>query len=479
MFIVIVHILRIISTFDWDNSKMIVEKSMAAQTMIKNRSELAITSLRTQALDIIEVGISRVLPSSVMKNAVKFDPANRILSINNEDFDVSKGRLFVIGGGKASGLMAQTLEDIIDPKNIIAGFVNCKDDNYRTTKIGITAASHPTPDLRGVHGVKQMLALKDRYSINENDLVICLISGGGSALMPCPVDEISLEDKQKMTGLLVEKGPTIQEINSVRKHLSKIKGGRLGKFFSPTRVVSLIISDVIGNDLDTIASGPTVPDSTTFRDALSVLNKYDLLSKAPKRIVDYLERGRAGKIDETPKKLDNCCNFIIGDIRLALEAIAAKTKELGLKPFIITASQKGDPTEMAKLRASEILNSKYKGYDVLLIGGETTPKLPDDHGKGGRNQHYAAVSMAALRDYPGEWVMAGIGTDGSDYIDGIAGAIVDKNSLNAADSKRIEIQPYLDGYDSFTLFEKIGNSLVKTGNTGTNVGDAAVYILKL
>lgn len=450
---------------------------MATPPLIKNISELAITPLRTLALGIIEAGICRVLPSSVMKNAVKFNPTNRILSINNEGFDVSKGRLFVIGGGKASGLMAQTLEDIIDPHNITAGFVNCKDDHYRTTKIGITPASHPTPDLRGVHGVSQMLALKEQYSINENDLVICLISGGGSALMPCPVDEISLEDKQEMTGLLVEKGPTIQEINAVRKHLSKMKGGRLGKFFSPTRVVSLIISDVIGNDLDTIASGPTVPDSTTFRDALAVLKNYDLLSIAPRRIVDYLEKGCAGQREETPKKLDNCRNFIIGDIRLALEAMAAKAKELGLNPFIVTDSQKGDPTEMAKLRANEILDGKYKDYDVLLIGGETTPKLPDIHGKGGRNQHYSAVSMTALRDYPGEWVMASIGTDGSDYIDGIAGAIVDKNSLSVADSKGIAIQPYLDRYDSFTLFEKIGNCLVKTGNTGTNVGDAAVYFL--
>ena len=448
------------------------------QSVIKNKSELSITPLRAQALDIIEAGIFQVLPSTVMKHTVKFDPANRILAINNENFDVSKGRLFVIGGGKASGLMAQTLEEIISPENITCGFVNCKDKDYRTSKIQIVEASHPTPDQRGVRGVEQMLALKDRYSINENDLVICLISGGGSALMPCPVDEISLKDKQEITRLLIEKGATIQEINAVRKHLSKIKGGRLGKFFSPTRVVSLIISDVIGNDLDTIASGPTVPDSTTFQDALAVLKNCDLLSKAPRRIVDYLENGFAGQKGETPKKLDNCHNFIIGDNRLALEAMISKAKEIGLKPCIVTAEQKGDPTEMAKLRVKEILNRKYNDYDVLLIGGETTPKLPDNHGKGGRNQHYAAVSMAALKDYPGEWVMAAVGTDGSDYIDGIAGAIVDINSLNTAIEKGIEIQSYLDRYDSFTLFEKIGNSLVKTGNTGTNVGDVAVYILK-
>ncbi|MCU0289925.1 MAG: hypothetical protein MUF15_26485, partial [Acidobacteria bacterium] len=201
-------------------------------------------------------------------------------------------------------------------------------------------------------------------------------------------------------------------------------------------------------------------------------------SKAPPRIVEYLEKGRTGHIEETPKKLDNCRNFIIGDIRLTLEAMATKTKELGLNSFIVTDSQKGDPAENAHLRASEILKGKYKNYNVLLIGGETTPILPDNHGKGGRNQHYAAVSMTALRDYPGEWVMASIGTDGSDYMDGISGAIVDINSLNSANTKKITIQSYIDRYDSFSLFEKIGNCLVKTGNIGTNVGDAAVYILK-
>jgi glycerate-2-kinase len=413
-----------------------------------------------------------------MKYSLKIDHSKKILSIEDKDYDMSKGRIFVMGGGKASGLMSQTLEEIIGPENITAGTVNCTSKNYRTNKIKIIEASHPTPDQRGVLGVEQMLALKDQYSINKNDLVICLISGGGSALMPCPVDEITLKDKQEMTKLLIKKGPTIQEINAVRKHLSKIKGGQLGKFFSPTPVISLIISDVIGNDLDTIASGPTVPDKSTFLDAYNVLEKYEILDQAPRSIVSLLAKGCAGKIAETPKKLDNCTNFIIGDNRLALEAMAAKAEKLGFKPYIVTAEQKGDPTEMAKLRAKEILNCKYKNYDVIFIGGETTPKLPDNHGKGGRNQHYAAVSMVALNDYPGEWVMTSLGTDGSDYLPDIAGAIVDKNSLETSRTTGIEVQPYIDRYDSSSLLEKIGNSLIKTGNTGTNVGDVSVYILK-
>jgi len=445
--------------------------------IIKNKNELSITALRKHALDIVEAGISRVLPAAVMRYSLKIDHAKKILSIQDKDYDISKGKIFVIGGGKASGLMAQTLEEIIGPRYITDGVVNCNNKNYRTNKIKIIEASHPTPDQRGVLGVEQMLALKDRYSIDKNDLVICLISGGGSALMPCPVDEITLEDKQQMTKLLIERGPTIQEINAVRKHLSKIKGGQLGKFFSPAQVISLIISDVIGNDPDAIASGPTVPDSSTFLDAYNVLKKYNLLSETPPVIVDFLAKGCAGKIAETPKKLDNCRNCIIGDNKLALQAMAAKAEQLDLKPYIVTAEQKGDPTGLATLRAKEILNGKYKNYDVILIGGETTPKLPANHGKGGRNQHYAAVSMTALKDYPGDWVVTSIGTDGSDYLPGIAGAIVDKNSLETSSTTGIEIQSYLDRYDSSTLLEKIGNSLIKTGNTGTNVGDAAVYIL--
>jgi glycerate-2-kinase len=446
--------------------------------IIKNKDELSITELRRHALDIVEAGIKRVLPSTMMAHAVKYYPSKKILTVRNKEYDISKGRIFVIGGGKASGLMAETLEKILGPKNITSGFVNCTSRAYKTSKIEIIEASHPTPDQRGVDGVEQMLALKDQYSINKNDLVICLISGGGSALMPCPVDEISLEDKKKITKHLIESGPTIHEINAVRKHLSKIKGGQLGKFYSPTRVVSLILSDVIGNDLDTIASGPTAPDSSTFLDAFNILKKFNLLSEAPQNVKMYLEKGCRGEIDETPKELDNCDNYIIGDNRLALEAMASKAEERGFKPHIVTAEQIGDPNEMAALRAKEILNSKYKGYDVILIGGETTPKLPKEPGKGGRNQHYAAVSMVELQKYPGEWVMASVGTDGSDFLQDAAGAIVDKISLNIAKSKKIKIRPFLDRYDSNTLLNKIGNSLIITGSTGTNVCDIAVYILK-
>ncbi len=370
--------------------------------IIKNRDELATTRLQKQALDILESAINRVLPPNIMKSALSYDTSRRMLTIKGDTYSLSRGRLFVIGGGKASGLMAETLESIIPPGDISAGVLNSKSPDYKTDKIKIVPAGHPIPDQRGVGGTKEMLALKERYSINENDLILCLISGGGSALMPCPADGIDLADKQKITELLLCSGAEIAEINAVRKHLSRIKGGRLGRYFSPATVVSLILSDVIGNDLSVIASGPTFPDPSTFSDARGVLEKYSLLDRAPERIIDYLRKGCQGDVEETPKTLNSCHNYIIGDNRLALEAAAKKAKEAGFTPLIVTAEQKGETTAAAISRANEILGTKYAAYDAIIIGGETTPSLPANAGGGGRNQHYGAVSILAMEQYVGK-----------------------------------------------------------------------------
>ena len=273
--------------------------------IIKNRAELATTELRRQAVDIIEAGINRVLPTNIMKTALQYEPASRILTIDDNSYNLSQGRLFIIGGGKASGLMAEALEGIIPPDYITDGVVNCKSSRYKTKKIKIVPAGHPIPDQRGVNGVKEMLALKENYAIGKDDFIICLISGGGSALMPYPADNINLEDKQRITELLLGSGAEIAEINAIRKHLSRIKGGQLGYYYSPATVFSLILSDVIDNDLSVIASGPTFPDPTTFSDAYKVLKKYKLLDKAPESITHFLRKGCQGRVAETPKRLDN------------------------------------------------------------------------------------------------------------------------------------------------------------------------------
>ncbi|MEE9583359.1 MAG: DUF4147 domain-containing protein [Dehalococcoidales bacterium] len=443
--------------------------------IIKNRAALATTELRKQALAIVEAGINRVLPTNIMKSVVGYDPAGRVLAVADTSYSLAQGRLFVIGGGKASGLMAEVLEGIVP--DISAGVVNCKSRDYKTSKIKVIAAGHPIPDERGVNGVKEMLALKDSHSIDGNDFIICLISGGGSALMPCPVSEVGLEDKQKITELLLGSGAEIGEINAVRKHLSRIKGGRLGRFYSPATVISLVLSDVVGNDLAVIASGPTFPDPTTFSDAYGVLERYGLLARAPQSVTRFLGRGCQGKVAETPKELSNCDNYIIGDNRLALQAMLEKAKRIGFTPCIVTAEQKGDTTAVARSRAGEILGSRHAACNALIIGGETTPKLPALAGKGGRNQHYAAESMLAMKDYPGQWVIASIGSDGSDFLPDVAGAIVDNSSFAAAEALGLDVKSYLDRCDSNTLLDRIGRSLVITGDTGTNVGDVVLYLI--
>jgi glycerate-2-kinase len=446
--------------------------------IIKNKGELSISALRQAALHIIEAGINGALPSTIMPRSLKFKPSPKTLIIDSTHYLIPKGRIFVIGGGKAAGLMAETLEKILSPATITYGVVNCLTKAYDTNKIKIIAAAHPTPDRRGVKGVERMLNLKDQYAINENDLIICLLSGGASAMLPSPVDGITLKDKQHITTQLIKSGAEIHEINALRKHLSKIKGGRMGRFFSPAKVLSLILSDVIGNDLDVIASGPTAPDSSTFPEALAVLKKYNLLAAAPPRVVAYILKGCRGEVPETPKEVDNCYNHIIGENRTALAAMAVKAKELGFKPYILTSVQKGDPTAAAKAMAKKIRSGLYQDYDVILTGGETTPRLPEKPGKGGRNRHFAAVSLTELKKYSGDWVMASIGTDGADYLKDAAGAIVDKMSAAKVISKKIDMQSYLDRYDSCTLLKKIGNSLIRTGPTGTNVNDVALYIFK-
>ncbi len=384
-----------------------------------------------------------------------------------------------MGGGKASGLMAQTLEELLGAANIETGLVVDKSDpaEFHTQKIKIIQAGHPIPDSRGMNAAREMIHLKQKYAINHYDTVLCLLSGGGSSLLPLPMEGISLADKQQVTRQLLACGADIYEINSVRKHLSLIKGGRLAQHFAPAKVISLILSDVLGNDLSVIASGITFPDPSTFSDAYTVLKKYDTLAKIPANVLKTLDLGRRGKIEETPKSLDNVKNYIIGDLHLALTAMDKKAKALGFRPKILSSSQSGDTETVAKQRAGEIRAGIYADFNALIIGGETTPRLPARPGKGGRNQHYAALTPLLMEGYPREWVLVSMGTDGSDFLPDVAGAIVDSHSL---DTFRIKVPDYksmLEDFDSYTLLKKAGKSLIITGNTHTNVGDVMVYLI--
>jgi len=446
--------------------------------IIKNKQELGTTKLRKIALELIEAGINRVMPANLLQTSIRFNNDTKILTIHGEDYNLSAGRLFVVGGGKAVGLMAEEIEKIIGVENITAGLVNCTSSDYETAKIEVMEAGHPLPNKKSVKGVIKMMELKQKYNINQNDLVLCLISGGGSSLMTYNVKTVTLKEKQKMTDLLIHSGASIQETNQVRKHLSEIKGGKLGRFFAPATVASLIISDVVSNDIESIASGPTVPDSSTYEDALAVLKKYDLLEKAPKDVIKFLQTSIETNAEDTPDQLDNCFNYIIGDNILALGAIADKAHHLGLKPIVVTAEQTGDPAVVAQIRAREILDGEYLDFDTIILGGETTPCIPENAGEGGRNQHFTATSLLEMEKYQGDWLVAAVSTDGIDYVKDVAGAIIDNNSLNSIKCKKLDVKKYLEEYNSYKLLKKLENSLIITGETGTNVSDIMIYIIK-
>jgi hydroxypyruvate reductase/glycerate 2-kinase len=444
--------------------------------IIKNKNEIAITKLRKQVLDVVEYGIKQVLPYKLMKDALKYNSARKVLKIKNDVYKIT-GRIFVVGGGKASSAMAEELEKIIGAENIEAGIINCDTSDYKTKKIKIIKAGHPIPNANSVKGVKQMLDFKRKYSIQKNDLVICLVSGGGSALMCYPVQGISLADKQKATDLLLRTGAGINEINLVRKCLSEIKAGGFTRFFAPTRVVGLIISDVVGNELDTVASGPSCLCSLNFQKAYKVLEKYNLLSDAPKSVVKFLKEKCKNENQKKIKVLSNCRNYIIGNNKTALKVMAKRAKEKGLKAFIIKDGMSGDANALARLRSNEIIKGKYSNYNIILAGGETSTKLPKETGKGGRNLHYVGTTMLVMKKYSEEYALVAVNTDGSDYLRGIAGAIIDNNSLISARDKKIDVASYLKKYNSYELMKNIGNSIVITGKTGTNVGDIVVYAL--
>jgi glycerate-2-kinase len=446
--------------------------------IIKNSEELATTQQRKHALKIIESGIAAVLPNNIMKSKVEYKPDSEKLIIDKNTIDIKSKRLFVIGGGKAAGLMAEALEEIITPQRITAGIVICNTGNYKTQKIKIHEAGHPIPDVRGINGVRQILALKDKFSINENDSIICLLSGGGSALMPYPVNEIGLEDQQAITKLLLQSGADIHELNIVRCNISRIKGGRLARYFAPCKIISLIISDVVGNDLTAIASGPTINNPYTYSDAFKIIKKYNLQSRTPKSILKYLQKKMQIKDQDKSGGLNNIINIIIADNKIALAAMAENAKKLGYTPKIITAELQGEPNRLASEIAQKIISREFGDYNVLLFGGETTPTIQDKHGKGGRNQHFAASSLITMKDYSGNWLVASVATDGRDFEPEVAGAIVDNEAVKTTVAQSYDVQSYLDNYDSYSLLKKIGKSLLITHSTGTNVGDIIIYILQ-
>ncbi|MCS7103814.1 MAG: glycerate kinase [Candidatus Korarchaeum sp.] len=393
-------------------------------------------------------------------------------------------RIFVIGAGKASGLMAKAVEDKLG-ESISEGWVNVPAKTEKTiglSKIKLNPAGHPIPDEGSVKGAKEILRIASMAE--EGDLAIVLISGGGSALMEYPVEGISLEDLREMNRLLVLSGADIKEINTVRKHVSMIKGGRLAEAAYPATLVSLIISDVIGDPLDTIASGPTAPDETTFQDAWEVLRNYSLIEKMPSSVVKVIRDGMDGKIPETPKPGDpvfeNVTNIIVANNLKAIQTAEGVLRGLGYNTLLLGSRVQGEARHIGKMLAGLAASIKNEGVPIsppaaILMGGETTVTVTGK-GVGGRNQELVLGAVRHVAGLDGV-AIASMGTDGIDGLSDAAGAICDGHTLERALKEGLKPEDYLRNNDSYTFFSWLGDTIM-TGPTLTNVMDVMGVVVE-
>ena len=391
-------------------------------------------------------------------------------------------RLLIVGFGKVAPTMASALAgalgDMVDTGLIITRYGHAS--LSLPEMIRVFEAGHPVPDDHGLQATEEVFKLV--HAADARTLIITLISGGGSALLVAPQDGISLADKQQTTSILLKAGADIFELNTVRKHLSRVKGGRLAEVAYPAKVVSLILSDVIGDRLDVIASGPTAADPTTYREALEVLCRYQLSERVPQPVIDLLRRGDRGELPETPKAgspfLAGVENLIIGSNRQTLAAAARSAQELGYAVKILADDQAGEAREVGRQLAHQALAALGgKPGDkrlCLLSGGETTV-IVRGQGKGGRNMELALAFAMAIEGVHGITLLSA-GTDGSDGPTDAAGAIVDGSTIAKARKLGIDPQAYLDDNNSYGFFKRCGGLLI-SGATGTNVMDLQIVVL--
>lgn len=427
------------------------------------------------AVDIFKAALRSVDPYKLVQNHCEFISAA-----------YSRGKcnkLYLVSFGKAAFAMTRALAESPIRDVITQGIVITKyghvpgalDGNFE-----IYEAGHPVPDKKGLAATKQVIHLLKGGDLQT--LVLCLISGGGSALLVAPCDGITLFEKQQVTELLLNAGANINELNCVRKHMSAIKGGRLAKMAYPSKMISLILSDVIGDPLDVIASGPTSPDETTYRDALDVIESYGLRNKIPDHILNIFINGSEGYMDETPKKGDPVFekteNIIIGSNKLAIETAARKAAESDFETKVLSSEIQGEARSVAKWlakKAIDIKGWKADGKKICLISGGETTVTVRGKGLGGRNTELALAFAQEIAGMEGITLLSA-GTDGTDGPTDAAGAIVDGKTVRMANAKGLDPGIYLNQNDSYTFFKNNGGLLV-TGSTGTNVMDLQIILL--
>ena len=443
--------------------------------------------LRHQALAIFRRGLAAADPRAAILRHLRIQSGALLAGTARYPLRGIR-KIHVIGGGKAGAPMAGAIEKLDLPRALRgASLVNVKyghlakparGSSGKSRWIELHESGHPVPDARGVRGAERIAEIA--ADAGADDLIICLISGGASALIPLPAPPVTLDEKQAVTRLLLASGADIHEINAVRKHISLIKGGQLARMAYPARVLALILSDVIGDDLDVIGSGMTAPDSSTFSGARAVLERYAILDRVPESIRRRLESGARGEIPETPKRGDPAFartrNLIVGSNSLAVEAAAAHARHIGFHTMILSTLVEGETREIARMHAAIAKEIARYGRPLkppacVISGGETTVTLRGE-GRGGRNQEFA---LAAAIDIAGRdhTVVLSAGTDGTDGPTDAAGAIADGNTL----ARGAHARQHLAANDSYHFFESLGDLLI-TGPTNTNVMDIHIVLVE-
>lgn len=436
--------------------------------------------MRNDARMIFEAGVRAVDPVNAVLRHVRREDEH--LLVGDRTYDLSLiDRILVVGAGKASAAMAQGLERVLEGR-IASGIVQVKyGHGAPLAKVRVNEAGHPIPDGAGLEGTRRITTLLEQTG--ASDFILCLISGGGSALLVSPASGLTLEDKQRTTQLLLNSGASIHEINAVRKHTSCVKGGLVARMAQPSTLVTLILSDVIGDNLDSIASGPTVPDPTTFADCLRILEKYDITTRIPSAVLSHLEKGAEGKIPETPKPGDpafqNTQTLIVGCNILAVQAAKEEAERRGYNTMILSTFIDGETRDAARLHAAVAKEITHSGNPLakpacVISGGETTVTIRGQ-GKGGRNQEFVLAAALAIENMDNVVILSG-GTDGTDGPTDAAGAVADGSTLHRAREKGLEAEKFLRNNDSYRFFKPLGDLLV-TGPTRTNVMDLRLVLV--
>lgn len=448
--------------------------------LIRNGSNEVYKRLRRDALGILEAALISVDPEKAILNNIKRD--GYLLKVDERVYDLKKYlRVLIIGGGKAGGRMAEAIELVLGDR-ITDGFLNIprSQNQYSLKHIKLNPCSHPIPDAEGVKGVKAILNLVEGCS--ERDLVICLISGGGSALMPLPVEGLSLQDLQSITSLLLKQGATINDLNIVRKHLDGVKGGQLARACGKADILTLILSDVVGDPINVIASGPTASDPSTYNDAVNIMKKTRVWDLAPENIKNWLSKGIRGEIPETPKPndpiFDRVQNVVIANNMIALEAAADEAKKRGYNTLILSSLVEGEAKIVggvyAAIAGEVVLSGRpIQSPAAVIAGGETTVEV-HGLGSGGRNQELVLGAVKKITDLP--CIVVSMGTDGVDGPTDSTGGLVDGVTSSRSLKAGLNIEDSLRENDSHSHLKKLGDTL-KTGPTGTNVNDIHLILV--